>query len=145
MVMIHLEEAIEYSLKNRQDVKKALFKGAEWLRDQGIIQTKWGNKLDWSIEWGACIYFTHSYFMISSALARLGKLDPENKSHWQHESLELLRYVRTRLWDHKFGDYDNDGPFRPSECGLTYGAAWFGQSLGWCLYMLDDCVDQFNY
>ena len=146
MVMFHLAEAAEHEpLRNRKDVLAALVKGADWLMDAGLMPSKWGTKLDWSIEWGACIYFTHSYFLLSAPLVRLGRLDPERGAQWRHQGLELMRYVRTRLWDQKFGDYETDGPFRPTENDLCYGCAWFGQSLGWCLYLLDDVIEQMGW
>ena len=71
---------------------------------------------------------------------RLYALRPE--ADYQR-SLEVLRYVRTDLWDNP--RRDTEGPFRLTEAGIRVGYAWFGQSMGWAAYMLDDLIEQMGW
>jgi len=139
MAMCHLAECAEFAPFNKcEKIKSALIKGAHWLVEEGLIKTKAGNKIEWSIERSACIYFTHSYFLIASALIKVGKLDKKNQKLWRDEALVTLDYLRKRLWDNKDDRYIQEGPFRLTERGIKIGYAWFGQSMGWCLYQLND-------
>ena len=144
MVMFHLEEVGEYPPYNEDEkIKEALIKGGQWLVKEGILHTEKGSKLDWAIQKSACIYFTWGCFVTSAPLARLGNINIENKKFWQHEALELLRYVKTDLWDNP--QKEKEGPFRLTEGDIKVGYAFFGQSLSWCLYQLDDLIKQMGW
>jgi len=141
MCLFHLAQAAHYPPHNQDPaVAEALRRAGRWLVDEGLLQTKRGTKINWAIQQSACVYFTWGYFVTSAALARLGALDPVGREHWQHEALELLRYVRTDLWDNPASEAE--GPFRLTEAGIRVGYAWFGQSMGWCLYLLNGLIEQ---
>ncbi|MFH1477823.1 MAG: hypothetical protein ABIH24_10115 [Verrucomicrobiota bacterium] len=144
MVMFHLEEAAEFApYDQNSDIKQALMKGGKWLVEEGILQTKKGSKLDWAIQQSACIYFTWGYFVTSASLARLARFDPKNGEFWKYEALELLRYVRTDLWNNP--EKNKEGPFRLIEGDIRKGYAWFGQSMGWCVYQLSDLITEMGW
>jgi hypothetical protein len=121
-------------------VREALARAGRWLVDGGLLQTKRGTKIDWATTQSACTYFTNEYFLVSAPLARLGNFDSGRRDFWHHEALEVMRYVRTALWDNPARDAE--GPFRLTEAGIRIGYAWFGQSMGWAVYQLDDLIDQ---
>jgi hypothetical protein len=83
-------------------------------------------------------FTTQGYFFTSSALAQLAVLDKSRYEFWNHHACELLRYVRTDLWDNP--QYETEGPFRLTEAGLAPGYAWHGQAMGWCCYLMDHVV-----
>lgn len=141
MVLHHLAEAAAFPPHDRDPrIRHALVQGGRWLVDNGLLQTKLGTKINWRREQSACVYFTHDFFLTAGALGRLGTVDLPGRQEWHHEALELLRYVRTDLWDNP--EYEREGPLLLTEAGLRAGYAWFGQSMGWCLYMLDDLIEQ---
>ncbi|MBT3377029.1 MAG: hypothetical protein HN742_16345 [Lentisphaerae bacterium] len=144
MCIFHLTEALENADSAEQEaVVEKLLRGAEWLLENGLLPSRKGTKIDWAVEKSACVYFTHGYFAVAAPLARLAALDPHHSAAWHHAALELLRYVRTTLWDN--ADAEKEGPFRLTEAGLCKGYAWFGQSMGWCLYLLDDLIGQLGW
>ena len=144
MCMFHLAEALETAdASERAAVVAAIERGAEWLLEYGLLPSRKGTKIDWAVEHSACVYFTHGYFAVAAPLARLAVLDSHGAARWRHEALELLRYVRTALWDNS--NAEQEGPFRLTEAGLCKGYAWFGQSMGWCLYLLDDLIEQLGW
>lgn len=144
MVMFHLAEVCEFPPhKDNRKAADALIRGGRWLVRQGLLHTEKGSKIDWAIQKSACLYFTWGFFVTSAPLCRLAKLDPESREFWQTEALELLRYVRTDLWHNP--ECEKEGPFRLTEAGMAPGYAWFGQSLGWCLYQLDDLINQMGW
>ena len=139
MAILHLAQVAErapYAQDER--IPAALLRGGEWLVECPLLQTKRGTKIDWAVSRSALTYFTTEYFFIAAALARLMDVDPGNADRWQHEALELLRYVRGVLWDNP--QAENEGPFSLTEAGLTFGYAWFGQSMGWVLYHMDELI-----
>ena len=144
MVMFYLAESAEYPPHNKDpEIKKAPVKGGEWLVKEGILHTEKGSKLDWAIQRSACIYFTWGYFITSAPLCKLSAIEPERKKFWQNEALELLRYVWRDLWNNP--EKEKEGPFRLTEGNLKIGYSWFGQSLGWCLYQLDNLIEQMGW
>ena len=144
MCMHHLAEALETAdASEREAAIAAIVRGAEWLLDYGLLPGRKGTKIDWAMEHSACVYFTHGYFAVAAPLARLAALDPDSAPRWRREALELMRYVRTALWDNPSAE--REGPFRLTEAGLCKGYAWFGQSMGWCLYLLDDLIEQLGW
>jgi len=144
MCMFHLAEAQEAAdASEREAIVAALTHGAEWLLEYGLLPTRKGTKIDWAVEHSACVYFTHGYFAVAAPLARLAVLDDRGAGRWRREALELLRYVRTALWENP--NAEREGPFRLTEAGLCKGYAWFGQSMGWCLYLLDDLIEQLGW
>ncbi|MFH1476952.1 MAG: hypothetical protein ABIH24_05615 [Verrucomicrobiota bacterium] len=144
MTMFHLEQAGEFPPYNTDNrIKTALIKGGKWLTKEGILHTEKGNKINWAMERSACIYFTWGYFVVSAPLCRLAHINRSNRRFWQKEATELLRYVRTDLWDNPFKE--KEGPFRVTEGGVVKGYSFFGQSLGWCLYQLDDLIEHMRW
>ena len=144
MCMHHLAEALGTAdASERATGVAAIVRGAEWLLDYGLLPGRKGTKIDWAMEHSACVYFTHGYFAVAAPLARLAAFTPCGAARWRHEALELMRYVRTALWDNP--NASREGPFRLTEAGLCKGYAWFGQSMGWCLYLLDDLIDQLGW
>jgi hypothetical protein len=113
----------------------ALTLGGQWLVEDAFLQTPHGTKHNWAFQRSACLYFTAGYFFTSSALAQLAVLDKSRHEFWNHHARELLRYVRTDLWDNP--QYETEGPFRLTEAGLAPGYAWHGQAMGWCTYLMD--------
>jgi hypothetical protein len=141
MSMFYLAGAAEFAPHyGNASVRDALVRGGRWLVDVGLLQTKKGTKIDWAISQSACTYFTNEYFCTAAPLARLAGIDPENRAFWRHEALELLRYVRTDLWNNP--NREAEGPFKLTEAGIRIGYAWFGQSMGWSVYQLDDLIEQ---
>ncbi len=141
MCMQYLVEAAAYPPHNRnRSILSALRRAAVWLSRDALLQTKKGTKINWAVNNTACLYFTAEYFFIASALTRFANMDDsKNGDIWRHEALELMRYVRTDLWNN--AQRDNEGPFRLTEAGIKIGYAWFGQSMGWCVYTLDDLIE----
>jgi len=140
MVIFHLAQAAGESAKDA--LGESLVRGGQWLIDEGLLQTKLGSKINWRREQSACVYFSHGYFLVAAALGRLSRVAPAQRKVWRREALEVLRYVRTDLWDNP--ETEQEGPLRLTEAGLRYGYAWFGQSLGWCLYLLNDLLAQLD-
>lgn len=113
----------------------ALVVGGQWLTEDAFLATPHGSKHNWAFQRSACLYFTAGYFFTSSALAQLAALDESRRDYWNHHARELLRYVRTDLWDNP--QHETEGPFRLTEAGLAPGYAWHGQAMGWCCYLMD--------
>lgn len=124
-------------------IREALARSGQWLVDEGLLQTKRGTKINWAISRSACLYFTCEYFLTAAPLARLAVLDPGRRDLWAHEALELVRYVRTDLWDNP--NAESEGPFKLTEAGIRIGYAWFGQSMGWAAYQLADLIEQMGW
>ncbi len=144
MAILHLAQVAERApYTGDERIPTALLRGGEWLLECPLLATRSGTKIDWAISRSALTYFTTEYFFIAAALARLMDVDPQNADRWRHEALELLRYVRGVLWDNP--QAETEGPFRLTEAGLTFGYAWFGQSMGWVLYHMDELIEQFGW
>ncbi|HCA48265.1 MAG TPA: hypothetical protein DEP45_13200 [Armatimonadetes bacterium] len=144
MVILHLAQISQHpEHAGDERIRAALLRGGEWLLACPLLNTRAGTKIDWAISRSALTYFTTEYFFIAAALARLCGVDPEHADRWQHEALELLRYVRGTLWDNPKAE--TEGPFCLTEAGLTFGYAWFGQSMGWVLYHLEDLISQLGW
>lgn len=144
MCLLHLAEAAAFPPHDHNPaILEALQRGAHWLLDDALLQTKLGTKINWARCRSACLYFTTEYFFIAAPLARLAKLEANNREEYCHEALELMRYVRSDLWDN--ANYDSEGPYRLTEAGIKLGYAWFGQSMGWALYMLDELIEQMGW
>jgi hypothetical protein len=144
MCMLYLAEAASYPPHDRnRAILKALRRGARWMVDEALLQSKRGTKINWAVNKTACLYFTTEYFFIATPLARLAALDSKSGDEFRHEALELLRYVRTDLWDN--GNCDTEGPYRLTEADIKIGYAWFGQSMGWSIYMLDELIEQMGW
>lgn len=144
MCMFYLAGAAEHPPHNEDPAARdAVIRAGEWLVDEGLLQTKRGTKINWAISRSACAYFTNEYFLTAAPLARLGRIDPENRDRWHHEALELLRYVRTDLWDNP--NRETEGPFSLTEAGIRIGYAWFGQSIGWAVYQLAEVIDEMGW
>ena len=144
MCMFHLAEVAEYSPhKENPAVRDSLLRGGRWLTEEGLLQTKKGTKIDWAIQRSCCVYFTWGYFVTSAPLARIARFDSKNGESWKHEALELLRYVRTDLWNNP--EKNREGPFLISEAGLHGGYSFLGQSMGWCLYQLNDLITEMGW
>jgi hypothetical protein len=142
--MQYLAEAAIYPPHNRnRSILSAQRRAALWLTRDPLLQTKRGTKINWAINTTACIYFTTEYFFIACPLTRVANMDPKDGDLWRHEALELMRYVRTDLWDNQ--NRDTEGPYRLTEAGIKIGYAWFGQSMGWCIYMLDELIEQMGW
>lgn len=141
MTMYYLIQAGRYEPHcNDSALKKALLESGKWLTENGLLHTEKGSKPDWAIQQSACIYFSWGYFVMAAPLACLGNVDPANRRYWHDEVKELMRYVKTSLWNNP--KYDEEGPMKVSEGGLTKGFAFFGQSLAWCLYQLDELIEE---
>jgi len=144
MCLFHLAEAAAFPPHDRNPaILEALRRGGRWLMDDALLQTKRGTKINWARCRSACLYFTTEYFFIAAPLARLANLDAQNGDECRHEALELMRYVRSDLWDNE--NRDNEGPYRLTEAGIKLGYAWFGQSMGWCAYQLDELIEQMGW
>ena len=144
MCMTYLIEAAYcFPCGDRSNISKALTRGANWLIDEALLQTKRGTKINWARGRSACLYFTAEYFFIAGSLAHMANLDSESAASCRHEALELMRYVRNDLWDNI--NYEAEGPAKLTEAGIKLGYAWFGQSMGWVIYQLDDLIDQMGW
>ena len=144
MCLLHLAEAAEFPPhRGNPEIEGALTRAGRWLVEEGLLQTKRGTKVNWAVSRSACLYFTVEYFLVATPLARLSNVDPERRAVWRHEALELLRYVWTDLWDN--ANREAEGPFRLTEAGIRLGYAWFGQSMGWAAYQLEDLIDQLGW
>ena len=124
-------------------VRRALTRAALWTVRDGLLQTKRGTKINWGISHSACVYFTAEYFLTAAPLARVAALDKRHGPLFRREAIELLRYVRTDLWDN--AAWKTEGPFRLNEGYVVAGYAWFGQSMGWSLYQLDDLIERMGW
>ncbi len=133
MLMLMVGEIYRIILDPR--LLDALVLGGQWLTEDAFLQTQHGAKHNWAFQRSACLYFTAGYFFTSSALAQLAALDESRRDYWNHHARELLRYVRTDLWDNP--QHETEGPFRLTEAGLAPGYAWHGQAMGWCCYLMD--------
>jgi len=143
MTMYYLLQAGKYEPHCHDEaLKTALLESGKWLTEKGLLHTEKGSKPDWAIQQSACIYFTWGYFVMAAPLACLGNIDPANRRYWYNEATELMRYVKTSLWNNQ--KYEEEGPMKVSEGGLTKGFAFFGQSLGWCLYQMDELLEETN-
>lgn len=141
MTMYYLLKASEYEPHcHDENVRQVLIESGKWLTEKGLLHTEKGSKPDWALQQSACIYFSWGYFVMGTPLACLGRIDPANKRYWHNEAMELMRYVKTSLWNNP--KYKEEGPMKISEGGLTKGFAFFGQSLGWCLYQLDELINE---
>lgn len=133
MLMLMVGEL--YRVFGDQRLLDALILGGQWLTEDAFLQTPHGAKHNWAFQRSACLYFTAGYFFTSSALAQLALLNESRHEYWNHHARELLRYVRTDLWDNP--QWETEGPFRLTEAGLAPGYAWHGQAMGWCCYLMD--------
>lgn len=144
MCMFCLEKCCAYPpYKDDAKIEKALRRAGLWLTEIGLLQTKRGTKVNWALNGSALTYFTTEYFFIAAPLLRMSVLDAKNKKFWQHESLELMRYVRNDLWDNP--EFKREGPFHLNESGIFQGYAWFGQSMGWVLYYMDHMIENMGW
>jgi len=144
MCIFYLAKAASFSAHaDNPEVSNALQRGARWVIDKALLQTKLGTKINWARSRTACLYFTSEYFFIAAALALMSNLDAQNGDEHRHEALELMRYVRTDLWDNV--NYETEGPFRLTEAGIKIGYAWFGQSMGWAAYQLDELIENMGW
>ena len=126
-------------ISKRPDIVKALTTACRWLIDEALLQTKLGTKINWARSEGACLYFTNDYFIIAAALANAALIDETNGQEYLKESTELMRYVKTDLWNNC--NYEKEGPAKLTEAGIKIGYAWFGQSMGWSVYHLDELLE----
>jgi len=134
------EAACASGAEKDRAVLTALRRGGRWLAEVPLLQTRRGTKIDWAVSSSACLYFTTEYFFIAAAFAWLAAVDTRAGARWRQEAIELLRYVRNALWDNE--NRREEGPYRLTEAGIKLGYAWFGQSMGWCLYTLDEVIAQ---
>lgn len=140
MCMLYLLEASTLDSYDSGNILNALQRGAEWLIDQMLLPTRWGTKINWARYRSACIYFTVEYFLIAAPLMHLAKYDISNRDQYLYQSMELLRYVSSDLWNN--ANYEAEGPYRLTEGGIKIGYAWFGQSMGWAIYALDEIIEK---
>lgn len=140
--MLMLMQGELYRVYQDQRLLDALVLGGRWLVEDAFLPTPHGTKHNWAFQQSACLYFTAGYFFTSSALAQLAALDEDRYEYWNHQARELLRYVRTDLWDNP--RYETEGPFRLTEAGLAPGYAWHGQAMGWCTYLMDHLLADLN-
>lgn len=140
MCISYLSKAASLAgLSDNTEIEQALLKGSHWLIDQALLQTKLGTKINWARSKSACLYFTNDYFIIAAALASAANT-VENNREFLTEAIELIRYIKTDLWNNP--DYVQEGPVRLTEAGIKIGYAWFGQSMGWAVYQLDELIEQ---
>lgn len=133
MLMLYVGEL--YRIFEDVRLQEALVKGGLWLVEDATLPTPHGTKHNWAFQRSACLYFTAGYFFTSSALAQLATLDGAHSAYWELQALELLRYVRTDLWNNP--NQAVEGPFLLTEAGMAPGYAWHGQAMGWCVYLMD--------
>jgi hypothetical protein len=144
MCMFYLAEAASFPVKiNKKTIWNSLQRGADWLIDEALLETQYGTKINWARNKSACLYFSSEYFLIAAALASTANMGVENADEYRHEALELMRYIRTDLWNNP--NYETEGPLRLTEAGIKIGYAWFGQSMGWVVYQLDDMIEQMKW
>ncbi len=141
MCVLYLARAAGLAgISKRPDIVKALNRACRWLIDEALLQTKLGTKINWARSEGACLYFTNDYFITAAALANAALIDENNGREYLKESIELMRYVKTDLWNNC--NYEKEGPAKLTEAGIKIGYAWFGQSMGWSVYHLDELLEQ---
>jgi hypothetical protein len=144
MCMFYLMQAAKYPPHSTNKfIVETLERGARWLIDSALLQTKLGTKINWAAGRSACLYFTTEYFFIAAPLAQIANMGCKDNEEYRHEALELMRYVRTDLWNNQ--NYDKEGPFRLTEAGIKIGYAWFGQSMGWAIYQFDELIEQMGW
>jgi len=144
LCMFCLAKIIEHPrFSDNKKILHTLVRAGLWTVNEGLLQTKRGTKINWAINHSACSYFTAEYFLVAASLMRVAALKTRESRIFQREALELLRYVRTDLWENS--EAEKQGPFRLTEGYLCAGYAWFGQSMAWVLYFFNDLLGKIGW